>query len=292
MFSGTFTALITPFKSDESIDEEALRNLVDAQIAGGIDGLVPVGTTGESPTVSHSENIRVIEIVVEQAKGRVPVIAGTGSNSTSEAIEMTRRAKEIGADASLQVAPYYNKPNQEGFYRHFTAIGDGVDLPMVVYNIPGRTGKNIETETILRLAAHQNIVAVKEASGNLAQMMDIISQKPEDFNLLSGDDNLAFPVVAVGGDGAISVASNAAPGPIAKMIKLARDGKLEKARDEHYKLLPLFKMGFFDTNPIPIKYAMSLLGYCEEVYRLPLCPLSEEQKDKVKTVLQNQGLLE
>lgn len=162
---------------------------------------------------------------------------------------------------------------------------------MVVYNIPGRTGKNIEAETILRLAAHQNIVAVKEASGSIPQMMDIISRKPEEFNLLSGDDNLAFPVVAVGGDGVISVASNAAPGPIAKMVKLARDGKLEKARAEHYNLLPLFKMVFFDTNPIPIKYAMSLLGYCEEVYRLPLCSLSEENKEKVKTVLQNQGLL-
>ncbi len=292
MFSGTYTALITPFKGDESIDEDALRKLVDAQIDAGVNGLVPVGTTGESPTVTHEENLKVIEIVVEQANGRVPVIAGTGSNSTAEAIQMTLKAKEIGADASLQVAPYYNKPNQDGFYRHFTAIGDAVDLPMVVYNIPGRTGKNIETDTLMRLAEHPNIVAVKEASGSIPQIMEVAARKPEDFALLSGDDNLAFSVVALGGSGVVSVASNAAPGQVGKMIKLALDGKLEKARAEHYRLLPLFKMVFFDTNPIPIKYAMSLLGYCEEVYRLPLCELSADNKDKVKSVLTNLGLLE
>lgn len=292
MFSGTFTALITPFKGDESIDEDALRKLVDAQIDAGVNGLVPVGTTGESPTVTHEENLKVIEIVVEQVNGRVPVIAGTGSNSTAEAIQMTLKAKEIGADASLQVAPYYNKPNQDGFYRHFTAIGDAVDLPMVVYNIPGRTGKNIETDTLMRLAEHPNIVAVKEASGSIPQIMEVAARKPEDFGLLSGDDNLAFSVVALGGSGVVSVASNAAPGQVGKMIKLALDGKLEKARAEHYRLLPLFKMVFFDTNPIPIKYAMSLLGYCEEVYRLPLCELSADNKDKVKSVLTNLGLLE
>lgn len=292
MFSGTYTALITPFKGDESVDEDALRKLVDAQIDGGVDGLVPMGTTGESPTVSHEENLRVIEIVVDQAKGRVPVIAGTGSNSTAEAIQMTSRAKELGANASLQVAPYYNKPNQEGFYRHFTAIGDAVDLPMVVYNIPGRTGKNIETDTLMRLAEHPNIVAVKEASGSIPQMMEVAARKPKDFDLLSGDDNLAFPLVALGGGGVVSVASNAAPGLVSKMIKLALDGKLEKARSEHYRLMPLFKMVFFDTNPIPIKYAMSLLGYCEEVYRLPLCELEEQTKEKVKAVLTNLELLE
>ena len=292
MFSGTYTALITPFKGDESVDEDALRKLVDAQIDGGVDGLVPMGTTGESPTVSHEENLRVIEIVVDQAKGRVPVIAGTGSNSTAEAIQMTSRAKELGANASLQVAPYYNKPNQEGFYRHFTAIGDAVDLPMVVYNIPGRTGKNIETDTLMRLAEHPNIVAVKEASGSIPQMMEVAARKPKDFDLLSGDDNLAFPLVALGGGGVVSVASNAAPGLVSKMIKLALDGKLEKARSEHYRLMPLFKMVFFDTNPIPIKYAMSLLGYCEEVYRLPLCELEEQTKEKVKSVLTNLELLE
>lgn len=292
MFSGTYTALITPFKGDESVDEDALRKLVDAQIDGGVDGLVPMGTTGESPTVSHEENLRVIEIVVDQAKGRVPVIAGTGSNSTAEAIQMTSRAEELGANASLQVAPYYNKPNQEGFYRHFTAIGDAVDLPMVVYNIPGRTGKNIETDTLMRLAEHPNIVAVKEASGSIPQMMEVAARKPKDFDLLSGDDNLAFPLVALGGGGVVSVASNAAPGLVSKMIKLALDGKLEKARSEHYRLMPLFKMVFFDTNPIPIKYAMSLLGYCEEVYRLPLCELEEQTKEKVKAVLTNLELLE
>lgn len=292
MFTGTFTALITPFKGDESIDEESLRKLVDAQVSAGIDGLVPVGTTGESPTVTHEENIRVIEIVVEQAKGKVPVIAGTGSNSTSEAIQMSQRAKEIGATATLQVAPYYNKPSQEGIYRHFTAIADAVDLPMVVYNIPGRTGRNIETETLMRLAEHPNIVAVKEASGSIPQVMEVASRKPKEFAILSGDDNLAYPITAVGGSGVVSVVSNAAPGAVSKMIKLALDGKMEKARGEHYKLLPLFKMAFFDTNPIPIKYAMHLLGYCEEVYRLPLCGLSPEDKERVEKVLRSQGLLE
>ncbi|MFP4330984.1 MAG: 4-hydroxy-tetrahydrodipicolinate synthase [Alkalispirochaetaceae bacterium] len=291
MFSGTFTALITPFKADESLDEDALRKLVDAQIKGGVDGLVPVGTTGESPTVTHEENIRIIEIVVEQAKGKVPVIAGTGSNSTAEAIQMSQRAKEIGATATLQVAPYYNKPSQEGFYRHFTAIADAVDLPMVVYNIPGRTGSNIETETLMRLAEHPNIVAVKEASGSIPQVMEVAARKPDEFALLSGDDNLAFPIISLGGSGVISVAGNAAPAQVSRLIKLALDGRMEKARSEHYKLLPLFKMVFFDTNPIPIKYAMHLLGFCEAAYRLPLCPLSEENRERVKQVLKTQELL-
>jgi 4-hydroxy-tetrahydrodipicolinate synthase len=212
MFQGTYTALITPFRDDGAVDEPALRRLVNAQIEAGIDGIVPMGTTGESPTVTHTENVRVVEIVVDEANGRVPVIAGTGSNSTSEAVDMTTQAKRIGATASLQVAPYYNKPSQEGFYRHFTTIADEVDLPMIVYNIPGRTGKNIETATLKRVATHSNIVAVKEASGSIPQMMEVLEALPEDFDVLSGDDNLAFPLTALGGRGVVSVVSNLIPG--------------------------------------------------------------------------------
>ncbi|NBC30977.1 MAG: 4-hydroxy-tetrahydrodipicolinate synthase, partial [Spirochaetes bacterium] len=211
MFRGVYTALITPFQKNTDIDEDALRRLVDSQIEGGIAGLVPVGTTGESPTVSHQENIRIIEIVADQAAGRVPVIAGTGSNSTSEAVEMTRLAKGVGATATLQVTPYYNKPNQEGLYRHFATVADEGGLPVLVYNIPGRTGRNVETATMLRLAEHPGIVGVKEASGSIPQMMDVLAGRPEGFCVLSGDDNLAFPLTAIGGDGVVSVAGNAAP---------------------------------------------------------------------------------
>lgn len=285
MFEGVFTALITPFTKDGSIDESALRRIVNQQIEGGISGLVPVGTTGESPTVSHDENIEVVRIVIDEARGRVPVIAGTGSNNTYEAIDMTRRAKNLGADASLQVAPYYNKPSQEGFYRHFTTIGDEVDLPMVVYNIPGRTGKNIETDTLVRMTEHRNIVAVKEASGSVPQMMDVIAGVPNDFDVLSGDDNLALALTLLGGRGVVSVASNLIPADMTRMIRLALDGKLEEARAEHYRLLPLFKAIFVDTNPIPIKYMMHRAGLCEYSYRLPLVRLSEENEARVDALL-------
>lgn len=287
MFEGVYTALITPFTADGAIDEEALRRIVNRQIEGGVAGLVPMGTTGESPTVSHDENIEVIRIVIEEARGRVPVIAGTGSNSTTEAVDMTTRAKNLGADASLQVAPYYNKPSQEGFYRHFTTIGDEVDLPLIVYNIPGRTGKNIETETLIRMAAHRNIVAVKEASGSIPQMMDVINAVPANFDVLSGDDNLALPLTLLGGRGVISVASNLVPDQISRMIKLALDGKVEEARTDHYRLLPLFKAIFIDTNPIPIKYMMHVAGYCAEAYRLPMVNLSDENKARVRELLKS-----
>lgn len=285
MFQGTYTALITPFRADGAIDEPALRRLVNAQIEAGIDGIVPMGTTGESPTVTHKENVRVVEIVVEEARGRVPIIAGTGSNSTAEAIDMTSQAKEIGATASLQVAPYYNKPSQEGFFRHFTTIADEVDLPMIVYNIPGRTGKNIETATLKRMAVHPNIVAVKEASGSIPQMMEVLEELPDDFDVLSGDDNLAFPLSALGGRGVVSVASNLIPGRMTQMIRSALEGDLITARKEHFALLPLFRAIFLDTNPIPIKYMMYKAGYCEESYRLPMVSLSEENKKKVDRIL-------
>jgi 4-hydroxy-tetrahydrodipicolinate synthase len=290
MFRGVYTALITPFQKNTDIDEDALRRLVDSQIEGGIAGLVPVGTTGESPTVSHQENIRIIEIVADQAAGRVPVIAGTGSNSTSEAVEMTRLAREVGATASLQVTPYYNKPNQEGLYRHFATVADEGGLPVVVYNIPGRTGRNVETPTMLRLAEHPGIVGVKEASGSIPQMMDVLAGRPEGFCVLSGDDNLAFPLTAIGGDGVISVASNAAPRQMVTMIEAALAGKLEEARAEHYRLLPLFKGVFLDTNPIPIKYAMSVLNAADESYRLPLVAMDNEKKDRMREILKEVGL--
>jgi len=290
MFQGTYTALITPFRTDGAVDEAALRRLVNAQIEAGIDGIVPMGTTGESPTVTHKENVRVVEIVVDEAKGRVPVIAGTGSNSTAEAIDMTAQAKEIGASASLQVAPYYNKPSQEGFYRHFTTIADTVDLPMIVYNIPGRTGKNIETVTLKRMAVHPNIVAVKEASGSIPQMMEVLEELPEEFDVLSGDDNLAFPLTALGGRGVVSVASNLIPGRMTAMIRKALDGDFVAARKEHFALLPLFRAIFLDTNPIPIKYMMHRAGYCEESYRLPMVSLSDEHKKRVDALMKEYGL--
>jgi 4-hydroxy-tetrahydrodipicolinate synthase len=291
MYEGVFTALVTPFTEEGKIDEQALRRLVDFQIEEGIDGLVPVGTTGESPTLGAEETEAVIRITVEQARGRVPVIAGAGSNSTDKAIHLAAAAKKLGATASLQVAPYYNKPTAEGFYRHFTAIADAVDLPMVVYNIPGRTGKNIENSTMLRLAGHRNIVAVKEASGDVSQMMNLIAQKPAAFAVLSGDDNLAFPLIALGGKGVISVASNLVPGRMKEMVSAALQGKWDKARELHYKLLPLFKAIFIETNPIPIKAALAMKGLMKEVYRLPMCPLAEENRKTLAGVLRELKIL-
>jgi 4-hydroxy-tetrahydrodipicolinate synthase len=291
MFQGVYTALITPFTRGGKIDEQALRKLVDFQIEKGIDGLVPVGTTGESPTLSPEETEQVIRVVVEQAEGKVPVIAGTGSNCTDKAIHMTEKAKAIGATASLQVAPYYNKPTGEGFYRHFTAIADGVDLPMVVYNIPGRSGKNIENPIMLRLAEHRNIVAVKEASGSIPQMMDLIAKKPEGFDVLSGDDNMAYPLMALGGVGVVSVASNIIPDRMKQLTQAALQGEWDRARQLHYELLPLFKGIFLETNPIPIKAAMAMKGFVEEIYRLPMCPLSPENRKSLTEILKGLKLL-
>ncbi len=291
MYKGVYTALVTPFNKDGSVDAGALKDLVEFQISEGISGLVPVGTTGESPTVSHEENVKIVQMVVEQAKKRVPVIAGTGSNCTEEAVAMTRRARDIGADATLQVAPYYNKPSAEGFYRHFTTVADEAGLPVIVYNIPGRTGKNIDNDTMLRLAVHPKIVAVKEASGDLAQVMDLYRRKPKDFDILSGDDNLGLPIIALGGTGIVSVASNVIPGPMEKLVKLANDGKLAEARDLHYRLLPFFKALFVETNPIPVKYAVSLLGKCGETYRLPMWPMDDGKKETMKKVMKDLGLV-
>ena len=291
MFQGVFTALVTPFDGDGKLDESTLRKLVDFQIENGVDGLVPVGTTGESPTLSAGESEQVIRIVVDQARKRVPVIAGTGSNCTEKAIHLTEIAKKIGAEASLQVAPYYNKPTQEGFFRHFTAIADAVDIPLLVYNIPGRSGKNIENSTMLRLAEHKNIVGVKEASGSIPQMMDLIANKPDSFIVLSGDDNLVFPLMALGGKGVISVAGNLVPDRMSEFVKAALNKNWDRARELHYRLLPLFKAMFLETNPIPVKAAMAMKGLLQEVYRLPMCPLSAVNRETLAGILKSLKIL-
>ena len=288
---GVYTALITPFNEDRSIDLEAMKNIIEFQIKEKINGLLPMGTTGESPTIVQEEQIKIIEMTIKQVAGRVSIIAGSGSNSTEEAIRMTKLVKNCGANYSLQVAPYYNKPSQEGFYRHFMSIADSVDIPLIIYNIPGRTGKNIENTTMLKLAKHPNICAVKEASGNIGQIMELIAEKPDKFDVVSGDDNLLFPIVALGGTGIISVASNLIPGKMVELTEAALKGNMAKAKELHYKLLPFFKAEFIDTNPIPIKYMMYLKNMAKEVYRLPLCELSENHRKEVKSVLEKMGIL-
>jgi 4-hydroxy-tetrahydrodipicolinate synthase len=288
---GVYTALVTPFAADGTLDEKALRRTVDFQIEGGVQGLVPVGTTGESPTLGGDECRRVIQIVVEQARGRVPVIAGAGSNCTSEAIEYSRDAKEVGANATLQVGPYYNKPTAQGFLLHFRAIADAVDLPLVVYNIAGRTGKNIDNPTMLELAMHRNIAAVKEASGDINQMMDLIAKKPPGFAVLSGDDNLVFPLMALGGKGVISVASNIVPDRMSAMVGSALKGDWNTARKMHYELLPLFRAIFIETNPIPVKSALAMMGMCTETYRLPMCPMAPKNRDSLAATLRELKIL-
>ena len=287
MFQGVYTAIITPFNKDGSLDIQALKDFVEFQISEGVSGLVPVGTTGESPTLGHDEGLKVIQIVVEQVKKRVPVIAGTGSNNTADSIQMTLAAKQIGVDAVMLVTPYYNKPSQEGLYRHFTAIADAAGLPMLVYNIAGRTAKNIENDTMLRMAKHPKIVAVKEASGDIGQMMDLIRRKPSAFSVLSGDDNMALPLIAMGGNGVVSVASNVIPAKMVKLVKLGLENKMDEARELHYELLPFFKAIFVDTNPMPIKYMASLMGKCTDTYRLPMCEMSEANKTTAKKAMED-----
>ncbi|GAB6090025.1 4-hydroxy-tetrahydrodipicolinate synthase [Spirochaeta dissipatitropha] len=285
-FRGLYTALVTPFLPNGKIDSISLQRLVEFQIDHGVDGLVPVGTTGESPTVSHKENVELIELVLKFADGRVPVIAGTGSNATSEAIRMTKDAAALGAAASLQVAPYYNRPTQEGLYRHFCSIADETGIPVIVYNIPGRTGCNIEAATTLRMAENSNITAVKEASGSMPQVMDIIQEKPRGFSVLAGDDNLTLPMIQMGSDGVISVASNLIPQHMQQLVKAALKDQHETARSLHYQLLPLFKAMFMETNPIPIKYALAKRGLIDHnILRLPMSPLSEELHEKMNAIL-------
>jgi 4-hydroxy-tetrahydrodipicolinate synthase len=284
MFSGTFTALITPFKNGE-VDVEALEGLVEFQIQHGVSGLVPCGTTGETPAMSEAEDRVVVETAVRVANGRVPVIAGTGSNSTDMAIKYTRMAKEVGADGSLQVAPYYNKPTQEGLYRHFAAIAESTDLPLILYNIPGRTSVTISAETMARLAEIPNIVGVKDSTLSMNMISDMINLCGEEFDVLSGDDPMTLPLAALGGVGVISVASNVAPGAVSEMVKALLEGEWERGRELHYELLPLFRALFVETNPIPVKTAASLLGLCSDEMRLPLIPMTGENLRRLQETM-------
>ncbi len=288
MWQGALTAMISPFR-DGRLDEEQLRRNVEYQVARGADGLVPCGTTGESPTLDHDEHRRAIAAVVEASAGRVPVIAGTGSNSTSEALELSSHARTVGADGLLLVNPYYNKPTQEGLYRHFMHIADGVDLPQVLYNIPGRTGVGLAPSTVARLSAHPNIAAIKEASGSMDVASDIAAEA--EITLLSGEDSLTLPLMGVGARGVISVASNLVPDRMRALAHAALSGDFAAARQKHFALLPLFRALFAETNPIPIKSAMRLAGLDNGHLRLPLCEPSEATWQRLETVLREQDLL-
>jgi len=290
-FRGSMVALVTPFRGGK-VDEAALKRLVEFHVRHGTSALVPCGTTGESATLSHEEHQRVIELVVQTSRGRVPVIAGTGSNNTEEAVRLTAHAKRVGADAALLIAPYYNRPTQRGLYLHFKAIADAVDLPLVLYNIASRTGVNIEPETVAALAAEcKTIRAIKEASGSLEQMSRILLLTQRRLALLSGDDALTLPVLAIGGAGVISVVANLVPQDVASMIQAFEDGKIAQAADWHYKLLPLTRALFLETNPAPVKTAMGLLGMIDPQLRLPMAPLSEPNEARVRAELQAYGLL-
>jgi len=290
MFKGAITALVTPLRNDR-LDEEALRRLVDEQIRAGIDGLVPVGTTGESPTLTNDEHIRVIEIVVQEARKRVPVIAGSGANSTREAIELTAAAKAVGADGTLQVTPYYNKPTQDGLFRHFKAVVDAVSLPTIVYNVPGRTGCDLLPETIARLCELPLVVGVKEATGSLQRAAQIIARVGDRLAVLSGDDATAFPVYAIGGQGCISVVSNVAPADMAAMWDAAVAGNWAKARELHYKVFPLSEGLFIEANPIPVKAAMAMMGKIADEIRAPLYPMTGANREKVRKILADLKLI-
>ncbi len=291
MFKGSIVAIVTPFRKGK-VDEDAFRELVDFHIKNGTSGIVPCGTTGESATLTYEEHEQTIELAVKCARKRIPVIAGTGSNSTDEAVMLTKHAAAIGADASLQVAPYYNRPTQRGLYEHFKTIADASPMPVILYNIASRTGVNIEPETVERLANDcRTICGIKEASGNLEQMSRIRLLCGERFTLLSGDDSLTLPVLSIGGAGIISVVANIIPKDVADMVAAFEKGDVKGAQRLHYKMLPLVKAMFIETNPIPVKTAMGLLGMCEPGLRLPMCPLSDENAEKLRKALVEYGLL-
>lgn len=292
LFRGAMTALVTPFDRDGKLHEEHLKRLIEFQIAGGVDGIVPCGTTGEASTLDYDEHFRVCELTVKFVNGRAKVIIGGGSNNTHRAIELTRFSKEIGADAVLSVGPYYNKPTQEGHYRHFRAIAESADIPIIIYNIPGRTGVNIEPETLLRLAEMPNIAGVKEASGNLDQMMTILRSRPAGFSVLSGDDSLSLPLISVGGDGCISVLANEMPQAFTRMIHAALDNRWDEARRIHYETYSLMRANFVETNPVPVKAALAMMGLIEEVYRLPLCPMQPNNRERLQAILRELKLVE
>ena len=290
--TGAITALATPFKKDGSIDVSALKGLVKFQLSGGIDGIVPCGSTGEAATMNNEEYQLVVRTVVEEARGRVPIIAGAGSNDTAKAIHLSQLAKEAGADGLLHVTPYYNKPTPNGLVAHYSAIADAVDLPIVLYNVPGRTGLNCSGATTIRIAKEvPQVVAVKEASGDIQQMMAIVKGAPSYFSILSGDDAFTVPLISIGGHGIISVVANEIPGPFTKMVHAALEGDFAKAKKLHYVYLDLMKINFVETNPQPVKTALSMMGKIEEVFRLPLVPMEEKNKEALRKVLKEVNLL-
>jgi 4-hydroxy-tetrahydrodipicolinate synthase len=290
MFTGCGTALVTPFRRDLTLDEKTLASLVRRQLDAGIDFLVPCGTTGESPTLTRAEHLRVVEIAVQEAAGSVPVLAGAGGYNTHEVIELAHELARLGVSGILSVTPYYNKPTQEGLYQHYKAIAEAVPLPIVVYSVQGRTGVNVEPATLARLAEIENIVGVKEASGNISQMANVLHEVPADFTVLSGDDAVTIPLMALGGRGIISVVSNQIPGEMARLAHACLRGDFEQARQIQARYLPLMNVNFVESNPIPVKAAMSLMGLLEPVYRLPMCPPSAASMAKIAKVLESVGL--
>ena len=289
-WTGVGTALVTPFTREGALDEAAVRSLARRQIDGGVHFLVPCGTTGESPTLTHEEHLRVVELVLEEASGRVPVLAGAGGYNTDEVAHLARELEDLGAQGILSVTPYYNKPTQDGLVRHYETVASRTRLPIVLYNVPGRTGCNVEPRTVARLAAVPNIVGVKEASGNMTQMCEVVRLVPDDFIVLSGDDALTLPLMAVGGRGIISVASNVAPGEMVRMVEAAERGDFTAARAAHQKLMRLMLVNFVESNPIPVKAAMAMLGLLEERYRLPMVPPGEASRSRIAEVLGEMGL--
>ncbi len=290
MFKGSLVAIVTPFENGR-FDEKRFKDLIEFQIKNGTGGIVPCGTTGESATLSLEEHERVVELTVQTVAGRVPVIAGAGSNNTSEAIRLTKHAKRAGANGVLLISPYYNKPTQKGIYLHFKAVAEEVDIPIVLYNIASRTGINIEPDTVAKLAQIKNIVAIKEASGNLSQMAQIVKLCADNITLISGDDALTLPVLSIGGTGVISVVANIVPKETAEMIKQFEEGNIEESRKIYYQLLPLIKAMFIETNPIPVKTALGMMGKIQPELRLPLCPMLPENEEKLKKILKNYKLI-
>jgi 4-hydroxy-tetrahydrodipicolinate synthase len=290
-FHGSFVAMVTPFRNGK-VDEAKLKELVEFHIANGTDGLIPCGTTGEAPSLSHDEHHKVVELVVEAARGRIKVVPGTGSYSTSDAIEMTKHAERAGAAGALVVNPYYNKPTQEGLYRHFRAVAESVAIPILVYNIQSRTAVNVETATLARLVRDvKNIVGVKEASGSLDQMSQVIAACGPDFSVLSGDDNITLPLLAIGGSGVVSVIANIVPRETADLVHAALEGDWKRARDLHYRLFPLARAAFLETNPIPIKEMMAMAGMLEPEFRLPMCRMSDANREKLRDIIKPYGLI-
>ncbi len=289
---GCGTALVTPFSEDGTLDVDALRSLVEFQLSEGIGFLVPCGTTGEAPTLEHEEYLGVVRVVTQEARGKVPVIAGAGGNNTKKVCSLVQDLQALGVQGILSVAPYYNKPTQEGLYQHFKTIADSTELPVILYNVPSRTSSNILPETVARLAGISNIIGIKEASGSITQQMEVLTVVPPNFRVLSGDDAFTFPLMALGGAGVISVVSNEIPRQMTNLARLMLEGKYDEARKLNAKLLPLMQANFIETNPIPVKAALAMMGKIKEVYRLPMCPMKPENRSKLEKVLAEQGLLQ